>query len=200
MTERPEKFYSKGAEQFAEKYSLEEMPQTYIDLLDSFIEKVGEGKVLDAGCGPGRDIEYFEQQGLDAVGIDLSQGMIEHAEENKKGTFHIMDVKHLEFPGDKFAGVWCNTVMHFFPPEEMPEVLDELKRVLKPGGTFYVSFKIGEGTFIRERYGSEVKQYLISEEKAREMLEERDLKIEEVNKAEVADTTIMNILTEAEKQ
>jgi ubiquinone/menaquinone biosynthesis C-methylase UbiE len=199
MTERPEKFYTKGAEQFAEKYSLDEMPQDYIDLLDSFIQKMGEGKVLDAGCGPGRDTEYFIQKGLDATGVDLSEGMIEQAEENKKGEFHIMDVKNLEFPRNEYEGVWCNTVMHFFPPEEMPKVLDELKRVLEEGGTFYVSFKIGEGTFIRERYGSEVKQYLITEEKAREMLEERGLEIKEVNSAEVAETTIMNFLTEAKQ-
>lgn len=197
MTEKPEKFYSKGAEQFAEKYSLEEMPQDYMDLLDSFVKRVGQGKVLDAGCGPGRDTEYFTEQGLEAEGVDLAEGMIEHAEENKKGIFHVMDIKNLEFPKKEFAGVWCNTVMHFFPPEEMQEVLEELKRVLKDGGTFYVSFKIGEGTFIRERYGSEVKQYLISEEKARRMLEDQGLSIEKINRAEVADTTIMNFLTEA---
>lgn len=194
MTERPEKFYTKGSEQFAEKYSLEEMPQDYIDLLDSFAEKVGEGKVLDAGCGPGRDTEYFTNKGLDATGVDLSEGMIEHAKENNEGTFHLMDIKNLEFQRNKFLGVWCNTVMHFFPPEEMPEVLEELKRVLKSGGIFYVSFKIGKGTFIRERYGSEVKQYLISEERARKMLEERGLEIKKVNKADVANTTIMNFL------
>ncbi len=197
MTERPEKFYSKGAEQFAEKYGLEEMPQDYIDLLDSFAEKVHGKKVLDAGCGPGRDTEYLTKKGLNATGVDLAEGMIEHAEKNKEGNFHVMDIKNLEFLGNEFAGVWCNTVMHFFPPEEMPEVLDELKRVLEDGGVFYVSFKIGEGTFIRERYGSQVKQYLISEEKAREMLEERNLKIKEVNRAEVSGTTIMNFLTEA---
>lgn len=199
MTERPEEFYSKGAEQFAEKYSIEEMPEDYIQLLDKFAEKVESGKVLDAGCGPGRDTEYLTEKGLEATGVDLAEGMIKHAEKNKKGDFHIMDIKNLEFPRNEFEGLWCNTVMHFFPPEEMPEVLDELKRVTKEKGVFYVSFKIGEGTFMRERYGSEVKQYLIPEEKARKMLNERGLKIKDVNKAEVAGTTIMNFLTEVEE-
>ncbi|MFB6115643.1 MAG: class I SAM-dependent methyltransferase [Candidatus Nanohalobium sp.] len=197
MTERPEEFYSKGAEQFAEKYSIENMPQAYIDLLDKFAEKVGGGKVLDAGCGAGRDTEYLTEKGLKATGIDLAEGMIEHARENKKGEYRLMDVRNLDFEENKFEGVWCNTLIHFFPPEEMPEIIDELKRVLKPEGVPYISFKIGEGTFIRERYGSEVKQYLIPEEKARNMLKERGLEIEEVNRAEVANTTIMNFLTEA---
>ncbi|MFB6175258.1 MAG: class I SAM-dependent methyltransferase [Candidatus Nanohalobium sp.] len=199
MTETPEKFYTKGAEQFAEKYSIEEMPQNYIDFLDNFAEKVNNGKVLDAGCGHGRDTEYLTERGLDVVCVDLAEGMIEHAKNNKKGNYKIMDVRDLEFEDKEFAGVWCNTVMHFFPPEEMPEILDELKRALKDGGVLYVSFKIGEGTFIRERYGSKVKQYLISEKKAKKMLKDRGLEIKEVNTAEVADTTIMNILTEAEE-
>ena len=199
MSEEPERFYSRGAKQFAEKYSIEEMPQDYIQLLDSFADKVGEGKVLDAGCGPGRDTEYLTEKGLQATGVDLAEGMIEHAEKNKKGSFYLMDIKNLEFPRNEFEGLWCNTVMHFFPPEEMPEVLDELKRVTKNGGAFYVSFKIGEGTFMRERYGSEVKQYLIPEEKARKMLKKRGLRIEQVNKAEVSGTTIMNILTEVKE-
>lgn len=199
MTERPEKFYSKGAEQFAEKYSIEEMPEDYIQLLDKFAEKTGQGKVLDAGCGPGRDTEYLTEKGLDVTGIDLAEGMIEHAKDNKKGLFKKMDIRDLEFEDNNFEGIWCNTVMHFFPPEQMPEILDELKRVLKDEGVFYISFKIGEGTFMGQRYGSEVKQYLIPEKKARKMLEEKGLQIKDVNRAEVSNTTIMNFLTEAEK-
>ena len=199
MTERPEQFYSKGAEQFAEKYSIEEMPEDYIQLLDKFADKVGKGKVLDAGCGPGRDTEYLTEKGLDVTGIDLAEGMIEHAKDNKKGLFKKMDIRDLEFEDNNFEGIWCNTVMHFFPPEQMPEILDELKRVLKDEGVFYISFKIGEGTFMRQRYGSEVKQYLIPEKKARKMLEEKGLQIKDVNRAEVSNTTIMNFLTEAEK-
>ena len=198
-SEKPEKFYSKGAKQFAEKYSIEEMPQSYINLLDNFAEKTGKGKVLDAGCGPGRDTQYLTEKGLEVTGIDLAEGMIEHAKENKKGLFRKMDIRDLEFEDNNFEGIWCNTVMHFFPPEQMPEILDELKRVLKDEGVFYVSFKIGEGTFMRERYGSQVKQYLIPEEKARNMLEEKDLEIKDVNRAEVSNTTIMNFLTEARK-
>lgn len=199
MTERPEQFYSEGAKQFAEKYSIQEMPEDYIQLLDKFAEKVGKGKVLDAGCGPGRDTEYLTEKDLDVTGIDLAEGMIEHAKDNKKGLFKKMDIRDLEFEDNNFEGIWCNTVMHFFPPEQMPEILDELKRVLKDEGVFYISFKIGEGTFMRERYGSEVKQYLIPEKKARKMLEEKGLQIKDVNRAEVSNTTIMSFLTEAEK-
>lgn len=199
MSEKPENFYSKGAEQFAEKYSIENMPKAYTDILDNFAEKINNGKVLDAGCGHGRDTQYLTEKGLNVTGVDLAEGMIEHAKKNKKGKFKVMDISDLEFSDNEFEGLWCNTVMHFFPPEEMSEVLDELKRVTKEGGVFYVSFKIGEGTFMRERYGSKVKQYLIPEEKARKLLKDRGLQIEEVNKAEVDGTTIMNILTEVEE-
>ena len=196
MTERPENFYSEGAEKFAQDYSLENMPEAYIDLLEKFIELTDGQKVLDAGCGTGRDTEYFQDKGFEAVGIDLAEGMIEHAKENKEGLFYRMDIKDLDFENGEFSGVWANTVIQFFPPEQMPEIIDELKRALKPGGTFYISFKIGEGTVNREAYGSEVKQYLIPEEKARKMLEDKGLEIKEVKNAEVNETGIMNVITE----
>lgn len=196
MTKNPEEFYSKGAEQFAEKYSLEQMPQSYIDMLDKFADQVQGKKVLDAGCGHGRDTQYLVQKGFDATGVDLAEGMIEHAKNNKEGNFHMMDVSDLKFNDEEFDGVWCNTVMHFFKPENMPEVLNELKRVLKPSGTLYITFKIGEGVFFRERYDSEVKQYLISEEKAEKMLKGKNFQIKETQKVEVENTEIMNILAE----
>jgi len=197
MSEQPEKFYSRGAKQFAQNYSIENMPEAYIGLLDEFSEKVNEGKVLDAGCGPGRDTQYLTEKGLNVTGIDLAEGMIQHAKENKKGKFRLMNVKDLEFPKNEFDGIWCNTVIHFFPPEQMPEVIGELKRVLKPGGTVYISLKIGNGTFMREKYDNEVKQYLVTEEKARKMIQEKGLEIKQVNTAEISGPTIMNFLTEA---
>lgn len=193
MPENPEEFYSRGAEEFAENQALENLPQEYIELLDEFIECVGNGKVLDAGCGPGRDTEYFIENGLDAVGIDLAEGMIENAKQNKKGEYHLMDIRNLEFKDNEFDSVWCNTVIQFFSPEEMPDIISELDRVLKPDSHLFINFKAGEGTFMREKYGSEIKQHLVSEDKAKEMLERQGYEIIDQSKSEVNKLTILNL-------
>lgn len=194
MPEKPEEFYSQGAEEFAKNQSIENMPQDYLDLLDKFIDAVDSGKVLDAGCGPGRDVEYFIENGLEAIGVDLAEGMIEHAEKNKKGEYHLMNIRNLGFKDNEFNGVWCNTVMQFFPPEEMQEVISELDRVLKPEGVLYISFKAGDGTAMREEYGENVKNYLIPEQEARKMLEKEDYTILETDSAEINDLKVLNLI------
>ncbi len=184
MPESPEAFYSRGAEKFAEKNSFENMPQEYIDLLDQFIELVQGDEVLDAGCGHGRDTNYFTENGLDTIGIDVAGGMLEYARENQKGEYLRMDVRELEFEDNRFDGLWCNTVLLFFPIGEMRDVIKELSRVTKDDGVIFVSFKIGESPIMREKYGSEVKHHLIPEEKAIDLLESEDLEIIDVYRYE----------------
>ncbi|MFB6193281.1 MAG: class I SAM-dependent methyltransferase [Candidatus Nanohaloarchaea archaeon] len=160
MVEEPEEFYSSGAEKFDERHSIDNMPQEYIDLLDRFVELVDSGRVLDAGCGPGRDTDYFSRNGLEAVGVDLAEGMLGQTED-KRGEFHRMDVRDLEFSDGDFEGVWCNTVLHFFPRDEMEDVVSELSRVTQENGIIFVSFKLGDETIEREAFGSSVEQHLV---------------------------------------
>ncbi|MFB6180884.1 MAG: class I SAM-dependent methyltransferase [Candidatus Nanohalobium sp.] len=196
MPEKPEKFYSRGAEKFAENNSIENLSDRFVDFIDSFIEEVGEGRVLDAGCGPGRDVEYFTENGLDAVGIDLAGGMIEYAKANKKGEYHIMDIRNLEFGDESFDGVYCNAVMHFFPPEKMKNVISELKRVLKPEGVLFLNFKLGEeDSILREKYNGEVKQYLLDQDQINQLLKEQNLKIiEKLEDNTIGGFEIINII------
>lgn len=185
MAEDPADFYSRGAKRFAENNAMEKLPGEYIELLDTFLNLVPGKKVLDAGCGPGRDTNYFSEQGFDAVGVDLAEDMVEYAKENMEGEYHRMDVKDLEFEDESFDGVWCNTVLIFFPPDEMKEVIDELCRVLEDGGVLYVSFKTGKDDFlIREKYGSEVKQHLLEKQEAEEMLRDKGLEIVELRESQ----------------
>ena len=85
MTKSPEEVYSDSAQQFAEKWSIDNITDELARMLEEFVDLVEDGRVLDAGCGHGRDVEYFVENGLEAVGIDKAEGMIEHAKQNKKG-------------------------------------------------------------------------------------------------------------------
>lgn len=169
--EDPGRFYSRGAEEFAESHSIDEMPESYIQLMDTFLDRAPGEKVLDAGCGTGRDVQYFTNQRYEAEGIDIAEGMLEHARENKDGTYHKMDIRELEYEDEIFHGIWSNTSLIFFPPEEMQQALNEFNRVTREKASLHIGLKIGQGEFIREKYGGKVKQYLVTEDEAEKRLE-----------------------------
>jgi len=93
-------------------------------------------KLLDVGAGTGRDGLYFAEAGCDVTCIDLSPAMVELC--RKKGLKAlVMDVVDLSFPASAFDAVYSmNSLLHL-PKAELPAVLLELRRVLKPGGLFY---------------------------------------------------------------
>lgn len=190
----PEAYFSENASDIAAENSLDDVPQAYIDLLDRFIELVGEGRVLDAGCGHGKDVEYLIEHGLEAVGVDSAEGMVRYAREHKPGEYHVMDVRELSFQSGSFDGVWCNSVLQFLPPAEMEDALDEMYRVLRPGGVFYTTFKLGEGSMVREEGGPE--RYRVPDRTARKLLIQQGYSILDMQEAEVNGMTVMNVFCE----
>lgn len=174
-----EEFYSKDLEEMDEKFGdLEKMPEQFLEFLDSFVSRVGSGRVLDAGCWTGRDTEFFSEHGLEAVGIDLATDAIEHANDNRRGDYREMDMRDLEFENSSFNGVWCTAAIFFMPKVEMKKALEEFHRVLKPDGILYVSIKLGEGENLKTRKELEITEHLLSQEEAEELVEQTGFKIE----------------------
>lgn len=102
----------------------------------------GKKRLLDVGCGEGDFILNSKAKFREYYGVDVSSLRIEHAEERSKEMgdniyFYHCDVdKGLPFDNSFFDVVTCIAVLeHVFNP---PNVLDEIRRVLKPGGTFIV--------------------------------------------------------------
>ncbi len=124
--------------------------------LNKFISLLPGKKVLDAGCGPGRDVAYFLEEGLSVIGIDASLGMIEAAKKRvEKGTFFLMDFRKLKFEDESFDGVWCMAGLANLPREELITAIGEFFRVLKDNGAIYIAAKEGKGEEIvtRDKYG-----------------------------------------------
>ncbi|MDY6771191.1 MAG: class I SAM-dependent methyltransferase [Candidatus Nanohaloarchaea archaeon] len=168
----PERFYTEIAAAYDADNSWEQLPDSYIDVVERFTDAVKEGAVLDAGCGPGRDTEYFEDEGFDATGVDLAAGMVEYADEHREGEYLRGDLRELPFDDRAFDGVWCNAAVFLLPWEEMQGAVDELYRVTDDGGAAQISFKLGEGELQKQRDDNEVTQYLVTDEGVRSMLEE----------------------------
>lgn len=97
--------------------------------------------VLDAGCGTGVQARYCAGQGAKVVGVDISHRLL--AEARERAAEEDLDVRLLQadvenlgmFPSQCFDAVLCNVVLTF----HLREVFAELNRVLRPGGSLYLS-------------------------------------------------------------
>ena len=113
-------------------------------LVDSWIDAV-EGRVLDAGCGPGHWTGYIAAHGLDVRGIDVVPAFIDHARAIHPGVrFDVESLEHLGEADASLGGVlsWYSTIHHH--PSRIKEPIAEFARVLKPGGFIVLGFFDGE--------------------------------------------------------
>lgn len=103
-------------------------------------------RVLDAGCGTGRNLVYFLRTGHQVFGVDGSAGDIKEvrnlaarlAPGLPRENFRCEDVRELSFADDSFDLVISNAVLHFAADEpEFDAMLTEMWRVLKPGGMLF---------------------------------------------------------------
>lgn len=97
-------------------------------------------RVLDAGCGGGRNAIAMAWCGAEVVGVDLSASGLEDARKRARGlssiSFQETSLLDLPFASADFEMAWCAGVLqHTVDPAR---VLDELARVLKPGGLLYL--------------------------------------------------------------
>ena len=107
-------------------------------------------RILDFGCGAGRDTVYFRSQGFSVDPVDGSEEMCRTAEKNTGAPVRQMLFGELD-EKEVYDGIWaCASVLHV-PSDELPTVFSKMIRAAKHGGVLYISFKYG--TFEGERSG-----------------------------------------------
>ena len=103
-------------------------------------------RILDAGCGTGRNLVYFFRSGYEVFAVDESSGAIVQtrglaaklAAQLPKDNFREEPVERMSFPDTTFDVVLSSAVLHFARDEEhWRAMLKEMWRVLKPGGIFF---------------------------------------------------------------
>jgi SAM-dependent methyltransferase len=111
-------------------------------------------RVLDAGCGGGRNLIYFLRSGYDVCGVDLSAEAIAHIRALASGlaphlpadNFRVEAVEGMSFADAGFDVVISSAVLHFARDEEHWQgMVREMWRVLKPGGVFFARLASGVG-------------------------------------------------------
>ncbi len=101
-------------------------------------------RILDAGCGSGRDSKAFMEQGYLVTAMDASPAICLEAENLLHQPVLCMGFEELSFE-NKFDGIWaCASLLHV-SREDMSDALARLKRALKSSGILYASFKYGRG-------------------------------------------------------
>ena len=177
--------YDDIAREYAEEFYEDTSDDKYID---RFLSSLGGKSILDAGCGVGEDCKYVEQKGFNAIGIDLSTGMLEIAKEKyPAGKFEIMDMTDISYPDNSFDGIISNCSLFHIPTELLPKTLEEFRRVLKPNGKLLLILQEGNGeVMVEEPYRPGVYIYMnyFSAETIEQLLTEHDFKVDGFDREE----------------
>lgn len=133
-----------------------------IYLFDQILKgRIGPGdRVLDAGCGSGRNLVYLMRAGADVAAVDRNPHAI--AEVRRLAArlapglppdrFRVEALDQLSFPEGAFTVVISSAVLHFVADDaEFDRVLDSLWRVLAPGGLFFARLATTIGMESRAR-------------------------------------------------
>ena len=109
--------------------------------IDALIRALGPGnhRILDLGCGPGRDLITLKALGHDPIGLDGAGDFCRLAREHAQCTVWHQDFLKLDLPETFFDGVFANASLFHVPSQELPRVLSELRAALRAGGVLFAS-------------------------------------------------------------
>ena len=140
-------YYNQNADMFAQGTRLVDF--TVVQELFAKMLPIGS-KILDFGCGSGRDTKYFLEKGYRVEATDGSSELCKLASD-----FTGIEVKEMLFQdldaSGKYEGIWaCSSILHLSKKELLP-VIRKMCDALKDNGVIYTSFKYGD--FEGERNG-----------------------------------------------
>jgi SAM-dependent methyltransferase len=142
-------YYSRNAASFVAETA--ELEVSF--LRDRYLRHMpAAGRILDAGCGSGRDALAFTKLGYESVAIDASVEMVHLARAHigDSGSVICMRFEDAHWRS-YFDGIWaCASLLHV-PSASFPAVAMRLVDALRPGGAWYMSFKLGEGKRIERQ-------------------------------------------------
>jgi SAM-dependent methyltransferase len=155
VTRRTLEHYDAAADAFWEGTRDHDVSQN-VDALLAHVEGTPPFRILDFGCGPGRDLRTFTARGHVAVGLEGAERFVAMARAHSGCEVWRQDFLALDLPDASFDGVFANASLFHVPSQELPRVLRELRAALKPGGVLFSSNPRGndEEGWNRGRYGA----------------------------------------------
>ena len=146
--------YNQHAESFWEGTRDHDVSQNRDAFLQS-LQGTGPFRILDFGCGPGRDLKVFRELGHEAIGLEGAERFVKLARNHSGCEVWCQDFLKLKLPAEYFDGVFANASLFHVPSQELPRVLTELYVTLKPDGVLFSSNPRGENEegWSGQRYG-----------------------------------------------
>ena len=140
-------YYNKNSEEYFNSTLNVDMTNTYKE----FLKLVPEGgKILDLGCGSGRDSMNFMKLGYEVTAVDGAKELAKKASVLLGNEVIVSTFEELELK-EKFHGIWaCASLLHI-KREDLKTVLNNLYNNLEDNGVFYMSFKYGEKEYVDDK-------------------------------------------------
>ncbi len=136
-------FYERDADAFWTGTRDHDVSQNIDALLDA-IHGDAPLRILDFGCGPGRDLLALGERGHAPIGLDGAEAFVRLARGLAGVEVWHQDFLALELPAAEFDGVFANASLFHVPSQELPRVLAELRDCLRPGGVLFASNPRGQ--------------------------------------------------------
>lgn len=140
-------------------------------MMSAFLVRLPERpRVLDAGCGPGRDTLQLRGRGARVAAVDLSHGMLRSQSLARAVQ---ADMRVLPVRDAAMDGVWCQAALLHVPRTDVPRVLGEFARVTRRAGALHLAVSEGDGEgWESGRYGPDTPRFYVHHREAplREML------------------------------
>ena len=139
-------YYNKNAQEYFNSTVGADMDDQH-EVFMKFVKRAG--RILDFGCGSGRDAKFFKEKGYDVVALDGSEEMCKLAR-----AYTGLDVRCERFEDfhdiDCYDGIWaCSSLVHV-EPENVLDMLKRLRDALVEDGHIFIAVKRGYGEEITE--------------------------------------------------
>lgn len=158
--------YEENAQCFKEgtwDHDVSQNRQALVQALKEFRPGQKHFDILDFGCGPGRDLVAFCEEGHRPVGLDGSRKFCQMAKEVSGAEVLCQNFLELKLPRASFDGIFANASLFHIPSRELLRVLKQFHEALRPGGILFSSNPRGSGEgYNGDRWGHymEIEQLL----------------------------------------
>lgn len=135
----------------ADEYFAHTAEVSFDEIYSRFLKYIPDGgRIMDLGCGSGRDVKWFCNHGYEAYGLDASRELVSKASDEYDIPI-ITGLIEEWTTSTPFDGVWCCASLMHLEDSALEQFFENLKYNLKQGGVLFMSVKSGIETGLDEQ-------------------------------------------------